>query len=72
MVRPFDKLFLFMSIVALPNLYYQAEYNVPLMFFFFVVWESPAYRAAVTYLLVLSWLVDLYTLLVAISLTGKN
>lgn len=56
---PVDKLFLVIGLIALPNLYYISEYNVPLMLFFMVIWEFP-YHPTIVYLLVFSWLVDIF------------
>ena len=60
MAPPIDKLFLLIAIIAMPNLYYRAEYNVPLMLFCFGVWHSVAHRGAIVYLNIFSWLIDIY------------
>lgn len=63
MAPPLDKMFLIIALVAMPNLYYRAEYNVPLMLFCFGVWSSLKHRAIIIYLLLFSWLIDAYCLL---------
>lgn len=62
MAPPIDKLFLIVAIVALPNMYHRAEYNVPLMIFCFVMWDKPAYHSIIAYLLVFSWMIDVIRL----------
>ena len=57
MIPPIDKLLILLGVVALPNMYHKAEYNVPLMLFCFVVWNLP-YRSIIIYLLIVSWVVD--------------
>ena len=57
MIAALDKIFIFIAIVALPNLYFEAEYNVPLMLFCYAIW-APAYRPLIMYLLLFSWFID--------------
>ena len=63
MALPIDKLFLVIAIIAMPNLYYRAQYNVPLMLFCFGVWHSVRHRAATVYLNIFSWVIDIYYIL---------
>ena len=66
MILPIDKLFILLGVVSLPNLYHKADYNIPLMIFCFLTWNLP-YRSIITYLLIISWVVDLIRLLLTLS-----
>lgn len=66
MAPALDKLFLFIAIIAMPNLYYRAEYNVPLMLFCMSVWHSIRHRPATMYLIVFSWVIDIYCIIMSI------
>lgn len=66
MAPALDKLFLFIAIIAMPNLYYRAEYNVPLMLFCMNVWHSIRHRPATMYLIVFSWVIDIYCIIMSI------
>lgn len=63
MAPPLDKIFLLIAIIAMPNLYYRGEYNVPLMLFCYGVWQSIRHRPATMYLLIFSWLIDIYCII---------
>ena len=49
------------AFISLPNLFYRAEYNVPLLLFSAVSWNIRVSTCA--YLLIISWGVDLYRVL---------
>ena len=49
------------AFVSLPNLFYRGEYNVPLLLFSAVSWNTRVSTCA--YLLVISWGIDLYRVL---------
>lgn len=57
MAPPLQHMFLVLAVLALPNLYYNPEYNVPLMLFSFIMWTS-TYKPMILYLLLISWFVD--------------
>lgn len=57
-----DKFFLIVGMIALPNLYYIPEYNVPLMFFIVLMWDAP-YRSTIFYLLIISWFIDVFRIM---------
>ena len=67
MAPAIDKLFPIVAIVAMPNLYYVAQYNVPLMLFCFGVWYSVRHRPVTMYLLLFSWIIDIYCILRTIT-----
>lgn len=72
MAPPIGKLFLLIAIIAMPNLYYRAEYNVPLMLFCFGVWQSLQHRPVMVYLIIFSWLVDIYCILRSLAASQED
>lgn len=66
MAVPLDKFFLVICIIALPNLYHRAEYNVPLMLFCYGLWTLP-YRSLIIYLFIISWFIDAVRLMTDLS-----
>ena len=50
--------FLAIAFISLPNLFYRAEFNVPLLLFAAVCWQK--HIASSAYLLVISWAIELY------------
>lgn len=53
--------FVAIAFISLPNLFYRAEFNVPLLLFAAVCWKN--YTSSTAYLLILSWAIELYRLL---------
>jgi hypothetical protein len=49
------------AFVSLPNLFYRAEFNVPLLLFAAACWQKRVSTCA--YLIVVSWCIDLYRIL---------
>lgn len=72
MAPPLDKMFLLIAIIAMPNLYYRGEYNIPIMLFCFGVWPYIKFRATTVYLILFSWLIDAYCIFKTIGQINKN
>lgn len=53
--------FIAIAFISLPNLFYRAEFNVPLLLFAAVCWQN--YTSSTAYLLIISWVLELYRLL---------
>lgn len=67
MALVWDKVFLLIALLALPNLYYHAEYNVPLMLFAYLLWDKVIYKPTIIYLVVFSWVIDLVSIVMGFS-----
>lgn len=67
--RHLDKFFLLIGLIAVPNLYFIAEYNVSLMIFCFFLWNMP-YKSITLYLLIISWVIDGVRILTKIGKEG--
>jgi hypothetical protein len=50
-----------LAVVSLPNLFYRAEFNIPILLFAAAVWQKRVSTCA--HLIVLSWAVELYRLI---------
>lgn len=72
LMPPLDKLFLLIAIIALPNLFYRAEYNVPVFIFCFALWHSTTHKSTILYILILSWLIDIFSILKTISIVTES
>mgnify|MGYP000983092343 FL=1 len=55
-----ETILVLVAAVSLPNLFYRAEFNVPILLFAAVVWQKRPETSA--HLIVLSWGVELYRL----------
>lgn len=53
------------AFISLPNLFYRAEFNVPLLLFAAVCWGNRVSTCA--YLILLSWGVDIYRVLTLVA-----
>lgn len=72
MSPPLDKLFLLIAIIALPNLFYRAEYNVPIFIFCFALWHSRTHKSTILYILILSWFIDIFCILKTIAIVTES
>ena len=50
-----------LAALCLPNLFYRATFNIPILIFAAVIWTSQSTLAA--QLLIISWVIELYQLL---------
>lgn len=68
-----EVVFFFLAVVSLPNLFFRGEYNTAVFFFSCGCWTSQ-YKTTVVYILLLSWLIDAYSLIsyIADSKHGLN
>lgn len=60
MVRA-EILLIVLALISVPNLFYRAEFNIPILLFAAAVWRTRLATAA--HLLMLSWPVELYRLI---------
>ena len=60
MIKP-EILLIVLALISVPNLFYRAEFNIPILLFAAVIWRSRLGTAA--HLIVLSWPVELYRLI---------
>lgn len=57
--------FIVIAFISLPNLFYRAEFNVPLLLFAAVCWRNRVSTCA--YLIVISWAIDFYRLITLVA-----
>jgi hypothetical protein len=62
--------FLAIAFISLPNLFYRAEFNVPLMLFAATCWSTRISTCA--YLIVISWAIDLYRILTLVAYDDQH
>lgn len=56
-----EMLLIIVAAFSLPNFFYRAEFNIPILIFAALLWQRRVSTAA--HLIVLSWLVELYRLI---------
>lgn len=56
-----EMLLVVVAAFSLPNLFYRAEFNIPVLIFAALLWQRRVSTAA--HLIVLSWIVELYRLI---------
>ena len=62
--------FIAIAFISLPNLFYRAEFNVPLLLFAAASWQTRISTSA--YLLVLSWAIDLYRIITLLAYDDRH
>ena len=59
-----------LAVVSLPNLFYRAEFNIPILLYAAAVWQKRVGTCA--HLIALSWAVELYRLIYLVVTDEKD
>lgn len=61
---------LLLAVVSLPNLFYRAEFNIPILLYAAAMWQKRVSTCA--HLILLSWAVELYRLIYLLITNDKD